>query len=660
MTDTMNGSSSGHDSRTKCSIQTALQKCGDCGQNFDTKNRRAKYLPCLHTFCERCLAKQTKDRDFFACSECSMQVYVPSNGVKGFQENYFIMNQLEKYRKDPISEKRRRKLSCRRCNRNSPAEAWCVECRTFICMRCIRAHNEHPLVTHEVCHLTRLNSSMRRKVAQSRERCLHHLKEGVEYFCQKPGCNKPICEKCLQNEHNEHNHDVTSLTDLVTRYKEELQRLMQDVKEKERVMLKQSENIQLEIKELSNMMNETEMQIREFYNECRQRINQQEQKALSQLGDLRSFWSTSLCKQRDDVTQTLSRICAGSTFTANSMEYGSDVQIARSQPLMKARLQELSSMDVEIRPQTIGALHFDCNKQTVLDVIEDIIKNGSAIIASTVFPRNTRVSVPSALVHTDCVVTVEPRDKYGNKCGSLVEGDIFTELSCELFCNESIQHSLRNNGKGSFEILYNPKYIGEHKLGIKILGKSLEKKFPIRVYPFILHPQMGYKGELCYIIVETPHCTCPATPHNIMVDDISAVRIKSPSGRNLSYNIRDNRDNTYSITFRPNEHGEHTADVSINCKATFSVERKIVKMNIVNRVESLLPPSRYVARRSPILTPRANSPRISPKPSPKFNHKPRNALESPLSSPLGTPSGSPILPRVPQKISIVPFEEDIS
>ncbi|XP_071965941.1 E3 ubiquitin-protein ligase TRIM45-like [Antedon mediterranea] len=647
------------DSRSKC--PNILQNCDDCGEQFDTKNRRAKYLPCLHTFCERCLVKETKGKDLFTCSECTMQVYVPSNGVKGFQENYFIMNQLEKYKKDQ-GVKKRRKLSCRRCNRNAPAEAWCVECGTFICMRCIRAHNEHPLVTHEVCHLSRLNSSMRRKVAQSRERCVNHIKEAVEYFCQTPGCNKPICRKCLHNEHSEHNHDVTSLTDLVTRYKEELQRLLQAVKVKEDTLQKQSENIQLEMKELENSMNDTEKQVRDYFDECRQTINQQEQNSLSQLNKLRSDWSTLMGKQSADVTKTLSRMCAGSTFTANSMEYGSDVQIARSQPLMKARLEELSSTNVTIGPQTMGTLRF--NKPVIIDVVDDVIQSG-IIVASCVHPPKTVVSIPSALVHTDCVVTIEPRDKFGNKYNGLTKDDISTTLSCELFSNEAIGHKLRSGANGSFEVLYNPSYIGEHKLGVTIFGHELQKKFSIRVHPFILHPQVGYKGELSYIIIETPNCTCAGTPHTIEIDDITTVKIKAPSGQHLSFKLRDNHDSTYSATFRPTEHGEHIADVSVKCKATFIAERKVAKINVVNRhVESLLPPSKYAVRRSPILSSRTNGPRVNLKTGPKINHRPKNDLmrdSSPFNSPKSSPSGSPVLPRVPnQRISIVAFEEDIS
>ena len=55
-------------------------------------------LPCVHTYCLKCLETLTKDippGDEVACPLCRKEFSLPSNGVKDLPKNFFVANFLQ-------------------------------------------------------------------------------------------------------------------------------------------------------------------------------------------------------------------------------------------------------------------------------------------------------------------------------------------------------------------------------------------------------------------------------------------------------------------------------------------------------------------------------------------------------------------------------------
>ena len=76
------------------SLRQEFLVCSLCHDGFDTP----KILPCLHTFCMRCLDGHLKKSTtasaslWFLCPQCRQITDVPSSGVSGFKTNTFIHN----------------------------------------------------------------------------------------------------------------------------------------------------------------------------------------------------------------------------------------------------------------------------------------------------------------------------------------------------------------------------------------------------------------------------------------------------------------------------------------------------------------------------------------------------------------------------------------
>eukprot|EP00061_Rhincodon_typus_P005575 g25257.t1 len=55
-----------------------------------------KVLPCLHTFCERCLQNYIPPQSLtLSCPVCRQTSILPEKGVSALQNNFFITNLME-------------------------------------------------------------------------------------------------------------------------------------------------------------------------------------------------------------------------------------------------------------------------------------------------------------------------------------------------------------------------------------------------------------------------------------------------------------------------------------------------------------------------------------------------------------------------------------
>ena len=112
-----------------------------------------KTLPCLHSFCQKCLERLSQEREargdtyYLSCPTCRQRTKVPREGVGAFLVAFNINNLKE------ISQSLRNKVSDPQqvtCNdHDKPLEVFCETCKIVICLHCkYRTHkgHEHDLI----------------------------------------------------------------------------------------------------------------------------------------------------------------------------------------------------------------------------------------------------------------------------------------------------------------------------------------------------------------------------------------------------------------------------------------------------------------------------------------------------------------------------------
>ena len=174
-----------------------LLKCPICLETFHTP----KILPCLHSFCQKCLQSISKEgENVIICPTCRAETQIPCGGVQELSTNFFINNMLDfitvqSYTSHPID--------CTNCEDRSVAIARCGDCVEFLCEQCLSAHKRTKLTKdHEVMRLKDLQSSDVQDKMHRPLYCVHHDGEILKYYCET--CDDPVCRECLIMEHREH------------------------------------------------------------------------------------------------------------------------------------------------------------------------------------------------------------------------------------------------------------------------------------------------------------------------------------------------------------------------------------------------------------------------------------------------------------------------
>ncbi|XP_058536591.1 E3 ubiquitin-protein ligase TRIM56 [Ochotona princeps] len=167
-----------------------------------------KTLPCLHTYCQQCLA-QLADSGHIRCPECRETVPVPPAGVAAFKTNFFVNGLLDlvKARGDLHAGK----PACALCplvggtSTGGPATARCLDCADDLCQACADGHRcTRQTHSHRVVDLVGYRAGWYDEEARERQaaQCPQHPGEALRFLCQP--CSQLLCRECRLDPHLDH------------------------------------------------------------------------------------------------------------------------------------------------------------------------------------------------------------------------------------------------------------------------------------------------------------------------------------------------------------------------------------------------------------------------------------------------------------------------
>jgi len=121
-----------------------ITECSICTEVYTDP----RVLPCVHTYCLKCLETMSRDRrpgDKLACPLCRKEFIVPDNGVSDLPKNFFVASFLQIKELSSVESKT---SPCEACSGGEESESevqnvasvYCVECQMKLCRSCERAH----------------------------------------------------------------------------------------------------------------------------------------------------------------------------------------------------------------------------------------------------------------------------------------------------------------------------------------------------------------------------------------------------------------------------------------------------------------------------------------------------------------------------------------
>ena len=184
--------------------------CGVCLAIF----KEPKMLPCLHTFCAKCLLAlwQQAEKAILCCPECRATVPVTGgSSVKALPLNFSagrlvdIVEMQDRLNKETPP-------TCQSCQDKKVAIASCAPCGIFLCESCLSVHKTLKLTSdHQINSLADIKSGKVTVPAildHSQEMCSIHPDKPLELYCKQD--KRLICLGCAVVQHRSHEYDFIS------------------------------------------------------------------------------------------------------------------------------------------------------------------------------------------------------------------------------------------------------------------------------------------------------------------------------------------------------------------------------------------------------------------------------------------------------------------
>ena len=161
-----------------------------------------KVLPCLHTYCKKCVERIAQHSNSIVCPQCREKHTLPSGRVDKLLTSFTFTNLvklLEVHKADSAKN-----LVCENGLDTNPAVARCIDCQAYLCKSCSQTHRRM-LATkqHKVFSLDEIRSKGE-KCFQKPRHCPIHENETLKLYCRT--CSKTICGDCTYVDHRSHQY----------------------------------------------------------------------------------------------------------------------------------------------------------------------------------------------------------------------------------------------------------------------------------------------------------------------------------------------------------------------------------------------------------------------------------------------------------------------
>lgn len=156
-------------------------------------------LPCLHSFCRRCIQGLFSSALVFKCPECRKDVKLGPKGINELPKNFQLAGIVESFKRenDFSSEgqghPRNDQPFC--AHHRMTCQLLCTQCKDQICVRCVAGkHNGHKVA---------LKSAEKDSEDSNTDgiKCFDH---GRQYKLNCTDCNELVCLECVARQHNTH------------------------------------------------------------------------------------------------------------------------------------------------------------------------------------------------------------------------------------------------------------------------------------------------------------------------------------------------------------------------------------------------------------------------------------------------------------------------
>ena len=526
-----------------------------------------RMLPCLHSFCLKCLDKELEkqgSKDTLQCPSCEEKVTLPVGGVSALPQDLRKAHESEiahiSSKVEDASEQ------CEHCGRSDcgQAIAFCVDCDEFLCKSCEEHHSKwRKTVKHTIVaageRLSKGNEeSTFSKFHQPQLPCPHHMDEVLKVYCMK--CEKLICRDCMEFDHSDHRSECNRVETVATRAMESLRACTEG---------SQGAVATLDgaIAECKKTMQQVESRKKEVDNAITRSLEQVREALLAQNEEMRLKKITSL----EGQVSKLTRIRKGLSHASDMISAAESHTPAQQLSTKKALAERATQLQQEFKASQLLPAESDTVLTAIAspDTIKKMIDIGhlsdAAHAASSTCDTDC---VPKAVVGEEHKIKVTSRDKEGKLCpcgGEKVEASLRPKESQ----GPPIQGRSTDHGDGSYSVTFTAQSAGEHELHVTI-GNGHVKGSPFKFQISGAHaasstcdagyvPKAVVGKERMVKVTARDKEGKPCGGEKVE----ASLRLKGSQDPPVQGRSTDHGDGSYSVTFTAQSAGEQELHVTI-------------------------------------------------------------------------------------------------
>ena len=322
---------------------TQTVTCPICLEDF----KNAKMLPCVHSFCLKCLQEHCKDKttgDDVACPVCRTEFKITETGIEALPHNFFVQNLIDAR---DVSSQQFEEVLCEICvaaendeDENEgeipSATMYCADCNQNLCRRCSRScRSKTRGGPHQVIPL---GAELTAELLQQRgSYCDQHKDERIKLYCHD--CEIDVCLMCFAVDHN--GHTCTDIGQVAEKFISLFESDVKSVASRIDDISVAVTQVDAENAKFLSAVDENEILIRQRQEAVNQITEKHVNRLLGELQTVKSGGEKEASNRSEELKLALTSLESFKVYLAELMSKGSQCDITREAKAMRNRANEL-------------------------------------------------------------------------------------------------------------------------------------------------------------------------------------------------------------------------------------------------------------------------------------------------------------------------------
>ncbi|XP_066305419.1 tripartite motif-containing protein 3-like [Branchiostoma lanceolatum] len=318
----------------------------------------------------------------------------------------------------------------------------------------------HQIVTQENLEASGgVPSSFQRKAF-----CPKHEDQVLTFYCEP--CRTLVCVACTVVDHPRGDkHNPVEIGAVAERKKWDLQGLLGNIQPRGREVEAALCDVKMEISELPTSANAAIAQATAYFDQLTALLQNRKEEVVEEIGSRCRQVGKCLETQKEEIEFELAGLTSASEFCKQALEHGSDVHVIEVEGQARQRVEELLTdpADLTARPSQVVF----SEGTAVAEFGDDVARAG-------------RVEVKIKVDSSRCSVEIKPAVAgFSNVCLLNTNGQLCSELEDDVTVTlndpsgQAVPTQMQEKGRGLWEISYKPRIEGNHRLEVKVNGRSV-------------------------------------------------------------------------------------------------------------------------------------------------------------------------------------------